>query len=57
MARIKAKIVEQLMDPGVPNSIKAALIRKIKRRVLSLIQANGETLWAVVKEGLKSDLH
>lgn len=53
MARIEVKTAENLIDSGDAEALKAALVCRVKRSILNLIQADEETPWAVVKDRLK----
>lgn len=53
IARIEEKIGENLLNPGDAEALKAALICRVKRKILNQIQADEETSWMLVKERLK----
>lgn len=53
MGRIETKISENLIDPSDAAALKAALVCRVKRSILNIIQADEETPWVVVKERLK----
>lgn len=50
---IEAKAAENLINPEDAEALKAALICRVKRRILNQIQADEETPWTTVKERLK----
>lgn len=53
IARIEAKLSEDLVDASDALALKAALVCRVKRYILNQIQADEETPWHVVKERLK----
>lgn len=53
IARIEAKVSENLLGRDDADSLKAALVCRIKRGILNQIQADEETPWPIVKERLK----
>lgn len=53
MARIESKLAEELVFPGDAEALKAALVCRVKRKILNHIQADEETPWSVVKDRLK----
>lgn len=53
ISRIEAKVSEDLVNAGDAESLKAALVCRVRRNVLNQIQADEETPWPVIKERLK----
>lgn len=53
MANIENKVAENLVFLSDAAALKAALVCRVKRNILNLIQADEETPWLVVKERLK----
>ena len=47
MAEIEVKMGENMINPSDAESLKAALICRVRRSVLNLIQAYEETPWSV----------
>lgn len=53
LASIENKVAENLVFLSDAAALKAALVCRVKRNILNLIQADEETPWLVVKERLK----
>lgn len=53
MARLEAKVRENLVDQADADALKAALVCRVGRGILNLIQADEDTPWNTIKERLK----